>query len=496
MTEAANQPGAAAGATEEVSEFEKLLERDFKPQGDGARDDIKSAVRTLAEQALVGTSLVSDDAVKTIQAIIAAIDAKLTEQINDIIHNEAFRTLEGSWRGLHYLVNNTETDENLKIRVLNISKKDVGKTLKKFKGTAWDQSPLFKQIYETEFGTIGGEPFGALIGDYAFDHTPPDVEILSGIAQIAASAHAPFFAAAAPKLMNMESWKELSDPRDLTKIFQTPDYAPWRSLRESDDSRYIGLTMPRNLARLPYGSKTSPVEEFAFEEDVEGADHNKYVWSNSAYAMGVNINRSFKSYGWCARIRGVESGGLVEGLPCHTFPTDDGGVDMKCPTEIAITDRREAELSKNGLLPLLHRKGTDQAVFLGGQSLQKPQEYDDPDATANANLAARLPYLFSTCRFAHYLKCIVRDKVGSFKERVDMERWLNEWINQYVEADPGASEEGKARRPLAAAEVVVEEVEGNPGYYASKFFLRPHYQLEGLTVSLRLVSKLPSAKAG
>ena len=496
MTEQAKEAAAPAGATEEVSEFEKLLERDFKPQGDGAREDIKSAVRVLAEQALSTTSLVSDDAIKTIQAIIAAIDAKLTEQVNEIIHHEQFRSLEGSWRGLHYLVNNTETDENLKIRVLNISKKDVAKTIKKFKGTAWDQSPLFKQIYETEYGTIGGEPFGALIGDFYFDHSPPDVEILTGMSQIAAAAHAPFFAAAAPKLMNMESWRELSDPRDLTKIFQTPDYAPWRSLRESEDARYLGLTMPRYLSRIPYGSKTNPVEDFAFEEDTEGADHNKYVWSNAAYAMGVNINRAFKLYGWCARIRGVESGGLVEGLPCHTFPTDDGGVDMKCPTEIAITDRREAELSKNGLLPLLHRKGTDSAVFLGGQSLQKPQEYDDPDATANANLAARLPYLFSTCRFAHYLKCIVRDKVGSFKERADMERWLNEWITQYVEADPGASEEGKAKRPLAAAEVVVEEVEGNPGYYTSKFFLRPHYQLEGLTVSLRLVSKLPSAKGG
>jgi type VI secretion system protein ImpC len=487
---------AAAPAVGEVSEFEKLLERDFKPQGDGQREDIKNAVRSLAEQALASSTLVSDDAIKTIQAIIAAIDAKLTEQINEIIHNEAFRTLEGTWRGLHYLINNTETDETLKIRVMNISKKDLGKTLKKFKGVAWDQSPLFKQIYEQEYGTIGGEPIGTLVGDYSFDHSPPDVEILSGIAQIASAAHAPFFAAAAPKLMNMESWRELSDPRDLTKIFQTADYAPWRSLRESEDSRYIGLTMPRTLSRLPYGAKTNPVEEFAFEEDTGNADHNKYVWSNAAYSMAVNVNRAFKLYGWCARIRGVESGGLVEGLPCHTFPTDDGGVDMKCPTEIAITDRREAELAKNGLMPLLHRKGTDMAVFIGAQSLQKPQEYDDPDATANANLAARMPYLFSTCRFAHYLKCMVRDKVGSFKERVDMERWLNEWIQQYVEADAGASEEGKARRPLAAAEVVVEEVEGNPGYYTSKFFLRPHYQLEGLTVSLRLVSKLPSAKAG
>jgi type VI secretion system protein ImpC len=392
-------------------------------------------------------------------------------------------------------VNNTETDETLKIRVMNISKKDVGKVLKKYKGVAWDQSPLFKQVYEQEYGTIGGEPFGCLVGDYAFDHSAPDVEILQGMSQIASAAHAPFIAGANPKLMNMETWRELSDPRDLTKIFQTPDYAPWRSFRESEDSRYVGLAMPRYLSRLPYGAKTNPVEEFAFEEDTGNADHNKYTWSNAAYAMAVNINRSFKMYGWATRIRGVESGGVVEGLPCHTFPTDDGGVDMKCPTEIAITDRREAELAKNGLMPLLHRKGTDMAVFIGAQSLQKPQEYTDPDATANANLAARLPYLFATCRFAHYLKCMVRDQIGSFKERSDMQRYLNDWIKQYIEPDPAnATDEAKARRPLAAAEIQVEEVEGNPGYYTSKFFLRPHYQLEGLTVSLRLVSKLPSGK--
>src|SRR3954465_8063921 len=409
MSEQAKEAAAPAGATEEVSEFEKLLERDFKPQGDGAREDIKNAVRTLAEQALSSTTLVSDDAIKSIQAIIAAIDAKLTEQINEIIHNEAFRTLEGTWRGLHYLINNTETDENLKIRVLNISKKDVGKTLKKFKGVAWDQSPLFKQVYESEFGTIGGEPFGCLVGDYQFDHTPPDVEILAGMAQIAAAAHAPFLTGAAPKLMNMESWRELAAPRDLTKIFQTPDYAPWRSLRESDDSRYIGLAMPRYLSRLPYGAKTNPVEEFAFEEDTGNADHSKYTWSNAAYAMATNINRSFKLYGWCSRIRGVESGGAVEGLPVHTFPTDDGGVDMKCPTEIAISDRREAELAKNGFMPLLHRKNSDFAAFIGAPWGQNPFEYPAPDATANANLAARLPYLFACCRFAHYLKCIVRD---------------------------------------------------------------------------------------
>ena len=240
--------------------------------------------------------------------------------------------------------------------------------------------------------------------------------------------------------MQMESWQELANPRDLTKIFQTPEYAAWRSLRESDDARYIGLTMPRFLARLPYGSKTNPVEEFDFEEDTAGAEHDKYTWANSAYAMAVNINRSFKMYGWCSRIRGVESGGAVEGLPTHTFPTDDGGVDMKCPTEIAISDRREAELAKSGFMPLIHKKNSDFAAFIGAQSLQKPFEYDDPDATANANLAARLPYLFATCRFAHYLKCIVRDKIGSFKEREDMQRWLNKWILQYVDGRPSAFE--------------------------------------------------------
>jgi type VI secretion system protein ImpC len=474
-----------------------LLQQEFKPKSDRAKEAVETAVQTLAQQALANATLVSDDVLRTVQAMIAEIDRKMSEQMNAILHHEDFQKLEGAWRGLHYLVNNTETDEMLKIRVMNISKAELAKNLKKFKGTAWDQSPMFKKIYEEEYGQFGGQPFGCLVGDYYFDHSPPDVELMGMIAQISAAAHTPFISGVSPTVMNMDSWQELANPRDLTKIFQTPEYAPWRSLRDSEDSRYIGLAMPRYLSRLPYGARTSPVEDFAFEEDTEGAKHNKYTWSNAAYAMATNINRSFKMYGWCSRIRGIESGGAVENLPCHTFPTDDGGVDMKCPTEIAISDRREAELAKNGFMPLIHKKNSDFAAFIGAQSLQKPAEYEDPDATANANLAARLPYLFATCRFAHYLKCIVRDKIGSFKERNDMQRWLNQWIMQYVDGNPGtSSEETKARKPLAAAEVVVEEVEGNPGYYTSKFYLRPHYQLEGLTVSLRLVSKLPSAKGG
>jgi len=482
--------------TVEASDFSSLLDKEFKPKTERAKEAVENAVKTLAEQALGQTGLISDDSIRSIESMIAELDRKMTEQINLILHHEDYQKLESSWRGLSYLVNNTETDEMLKIRVMNISKKDLHKTLKKYKGVAWDQSPIFKQIYEQEYGQLGGEPYGSLVGDYYFDHSPPDVELLGQIAEISSASHAPFITAPAPSLLNMESWQELSNPRDLTKIFGTAEYAGWRSLRESEDSRYLAMAMPRFLSRQPYGANTNPVEEFAFEEDVEGTDHSKYAWANAAYAMATNINSSFKHYGWCSRIRGVESGGAVEGLPTHTFPTDDGGVDMKCPTEIAISDRREAELAKNGFMPLIHKKNSDFAAFIGAQSLQKPAEYDDPDATANANLSARLPYLFATCRFAHYLKAIVRDKVGSFKERSDMESWLNDWVMNYVEPNPEtASDAAKAKRPLAAAEVVVKEVEGNPGYYSSQFFLRPHYQLEGLSVSLRLVSRLPSEKS-
>ncbi len=495
MAEQDTQVEGAAAETIEASDFADLLQKEFRPKSDHAKTAVEDAVRTLAEQALANTALVGEDALHTIDSLVAEIDKKLSDQINEIMHHEEFQQLESAWRGLNYLVNNTETDEMLKIRVFNITKKDLSKTLKKFKGTAWDQSPIFKKLYEEEYGQFGGEPYGCLVGDYHFDHSPPDVELLGEISKVAASAHAPFITGAEPSLFQMDSWAELANPRDLTKIFQTPEYASWRSLRESEDSRYLGLAMPRFLGRLPYGAKTDPVEEFAFEEDTEGADSGKYSWVNAAYGMALNINRSFKEYGWCSRIRGIESGGALEGLPSHTFPTDDGGVDQKCPTEIAISDRREAELAKSGLMPLIHRKNSDVAAFIGAQSLHQPAEYDDADATANANLAARLPYLFATTRFAHYLKCIVRDKVGSYKSRDDMQAWLQNWIEQYVDFSADvSSEEQKARRPLAAAEVVVEEVEGNPGYYTSKFFLKPHYQLEGLSVSLRLVSKLPTEK--
>ncbi len=488
-----NAAPEAVSETIDAGDFPRLLQQEFKPKTDKAQEAIETAVRTLAEHALADTALVSPDVMNTVEALVAAIDKKLTDQINVILHCEAFQKVESAWRGLHYLISNTESDEQLKVRVMNVSKTDLYRTLRKYKGSAWDQSPLFKKLYEEEYGQFGGHPYGAIVADYYFDNSGPDVDLLGQLAKICAASHAPFLAAAAPSVMLMESWSELANPRDIAKLFETPEHAAWRALRESEDSRYIGLALPRFLARAPYGAKSNPVDSFDFEEDTGEGDSSRYVWANSAYAMAANINRSFKHYGWCTRIRGIESGGAVDDLPVHIFPSDDGGMASTCPTEIAISDRREAELSKAGFLPLVHMKNSGMAAFIGAQSLHKPAEFDDPVATANAGLAARLPYLFACNRFAHYLKCIVRDKIGSFKSREDMQRWLSDWVIHYVDGSPAhSSNETKSRRPLAEASVEVEEVEGNAGYYAAKFFLRPHYQLEGLTVSLRLVSKLPS----
>jgi type VI secretion system protein ImpC len=437
--------------------------------------------------------------VRTIENYIAVIDKILTEQVNEILHHPDFQKLEGTWRGLHYLANNTETEANvLEIRVLNVSKEEIGRSLERYQGVKWDTSPIFKKIYNTEYGVFGGHPYGCLIGDYYFDYSNEDVQLLRNLAQVCAAAHVPFVAGAAPSLFKMGSWLELANPPDLKRLMTGPEYAAWNALRESEDSRYLGLTMPRVLAREPWGPTTKKVEGFAFEEEAGGHDHSKYCWMNAAYAMGANINRAFKLYGWCSRIRGPESGGLVTNLPLHTFPTDEGDLAMKCPTEIAITYRRDKELSDLGLIGLVHEKNKNQAAFFSAQSIQKPKEYQGPEgveATANARLSANLPYLFAACRFAHYLNKIVNDKIGSFKEREDMERWLQTWINNYVLSGViNPPDELRAKKPLAAAKVEVDAIEANPGYYRARFYLRPHFQLEGLTASIRLVSRVPSGK--
>jgi type VI secretion system protein ImpC len=423
----------------------------------------------------------------------SALDRKLSEQINLIIHHPDFQRLEAAWRGLHYLVMNTSTGKDLKIRVLNISKEECRKTFRQYRDAAWDQSPLFKKVYEAEFGQLGGQPYGSFVCDFSFDHSAPDLEVMKGLAKIGAASHAPFIAGAAPGLFGMESWQELSNPRDLGKLFDATDYAAWRSFRASDDSRYMALAMPRFLGRPIYGAKTEPVEEFDFEENVQG-DHDKHLWLNAAYAMGARITEAFSTYGWCTRIRGVESGGTVPDLPTSMFPTDDGGVDLKCPTEIAISDRREAELSSAGLMALIHRKNSDQATFIGAQTVHKPKAYESVDATANANLSARLPYIFASCRFAHYLKCMVRDWIGGTREERELERDLSDWIMQYVDGSPELSSEAtKAKLPLKDAKIEVVPDPENPGYYKGKFMFVPHYQLEGMDIALSMVSRLPKS---
>jgi type VI secretion system protein ImpC len=495
MAQELQQEAAVAEAeTLAVDDFASLLRKEFKPNTEVREQRIELAVKTLAQQALADTQIVGDDVFTTVDAMKAAIDRKLTEQINLIIHHPDFQKLESAWRGLWYLVGNTSTGKDLKIRVLNISKDETRRMLRQFRDAAWDQSPLFKKVYEAEFGQLGGQPFGAFICDYAFNHTAPDIEIMKGLSKIGAAAHCPFLAAADSQLLGMESWQELSNPRDLAKQFDATEYMAWRSFRDTNDSRYMALTLPRFLGRTLYGANTEPVEEFAFEEDNGGGGHDNYLWLNAAYALGVRITEAFKTYGWCTRIRGVESGGTVEDLPTALFPTDDGSLDAKCPTEIAISDRREAELSKAGLMALIHRKNTDQATFIGAQTLHAPKAYEDADATASANLSARLPYIFASCRFAHYLKCMVRDWVGSTREAPQLQKDLQSWIMQYVDVQPDfSSEDTKARQPLKSASVEVIPDPENPGYYRGVFRMVPHYQLEGMDVSLSMVSRLPKA---
>jgi type VI secretion system protein ImpC len=499
-TETVRSEREGAVETRSPDEFADLLKQSFKPRSERAATEVENAVNTLVTQALSDTTLIKEDVLDTIEEMISRIDQKLTAQMNEILHAEEFQQIESAWRGLHHLVFNSETDAQLKIRIMNVSKGELYRNLRLYPGARWDQSPLFKRIYEAEFGQLGGEPYGCLVGDYYFSHLPTDVQLLRDLSKVAAAAHAPFFAGADPTLMGMDSWTELMNPRDLSKLFDTPDYAAWKGLRDAVDSRYVGLCMPRVLSRLPYGAKSEPVEEFAFEEETDGHKGEKYGWMNAAYAMAVNVNRAFKEYGWTTRIRGVQSGGEVLNLPTHTFPTDDGGVDLKCPTEIAISDRREHELAKSGLIPIIHRKNTDKAAFIGAQSVYKPGKYNDDEkgrlAEASDNLSSRLPYMFAVCRFAHYLKCMVRDKIGSTKEKEQLQRWLQEWILQYVDGAPEiSSEETKARKPLAAAKVEIFANEENPGYYNARFYLRPHYQLEGMDIGLSLVSRLPEGVA-
>lgn len=459
-------------------------------------DRAKDLLKTLTAEVLKGTVTWGKDVTRNLKAGEKAIDEAISKQLAAIMHHPDFQKLEGTWRGMHYLINNSETSAQLKIKVLNVSKKELGKDLER--AIEFDQSQMFKKLYETEFGSPGGEPYGALIGDYEFTNHPDDIGMLSKMSNVAAAAFCPFISAAGAGLLGLKSFTELSAPRDLEKIFDTVEYTSWKSYRDSEDSRFVCLTMPRVLARLPYGAATKPIEEFNYEEvelDSQGrakpVAHDHYTWMNASYVLGTRLTDAFAKYGFCTAIRGAEGGGKVEGLPAHVFTSDDGDPDLKCPTEIGITDRREAELSKLGFLSLCHYKNTDYAVFFGAQTTQKPKKYDRPEATANAAISARLPYIMASSRFAHYLKVIARDKIGSFMEVEDCQDWLDRWIHNYVSADPKPSQESKARYPLKEAKIEVREVPGKPGSYSAIAWLRPWLQMEELTTSLRMVASIP-----
>jgi len=489
---------SAAAQTVETEAGGGLLDK-ILTDGRMARDDYqkeraKDMIGEFVSQVMSGELTMSKNMDVAINSRIAEIDRLVSAQMNEIMHHEDFQKLEGSWRGLHHLIKNSLTGPMLKIKVMSVTKKDMLKDFER--ALEFDQSAMFKKVYEEEYGTFGGAPFGALIGDFEFGNHPQDMALLESISQVAAAAHAPFLSAASSGMFGWDSYSEMSEVRDVAKIFDRTEYMKWRSFRESEDSRYVGLTMPHVLMREPYGAATKPTETFRFEEDVDGKDHKKYLWGNAAYAMGTRLTEAFSMYGWCVAIRGVEGGGLVQGLPTHTFETDEGEVAMKCPTEVAITDRREKEFADNGFIPLVHCKGTDYAAFFGTQSANKAKKYDSDAANANARLSTQLQYIFAVSRFAHYLKSMMRDKIGSFMSRKDCEMFLNQWINNYVTDDDTASPATKAQYPLREARVDVSEIPGKPGCYRAVAFMRPHFQLDELSVSLRLVADLPAPANG
>ena len=475
--------------TQEVGLLDQIVEKTKLGKDPAGKQRGKDMLREFVNQVVQGSMTISPDTEAMINARIAQLDKLVSLQLNEILHHPDFQKLEGSWRGLKYLLDKSETSDKLKIRVLNVSKKDLLRDLRR--APEFDQSALFKKVYEDEYGTWGGAPFAALVGDYEFGKHPDDLELLEKVSNVAAAAHAPFLTAAAADLLSMESFTELGNPRDLSKVFDTTEYAKWKSFRQSEDSRYVGLCVPHILMRLPYGKATSPVEGFDYEEGVDGTDHSKYLWGNAAYALGTRLTEAFAKHAWCAAIRGVEGGGLVEGLPAHTFATDEGDVALKCPTEIAITDRREKELADQGFIPLVHCKGADYAAFFSVQSSQKAKLYDKDAANSSARLSTQLPYILAVSRFAHYLKSMMRDKIGSFMSRTECEQFLNQWIMNYVITNDTASASLKASHPLKEARVDVSEIPGKPGAYRAVAYLRPHFQLDEIAVSLRLVADLP-----
>ncbi|OED43360.1 EvpB family type VI secretion protein [Endozoicomonas sp. (ex Bugula neritina AB1)] len=482
-------------AAEAPAKAESFLDRAISATSQTAPDTTKALLGTLTQQALGGTVVWSKNLTSTIEEAVNALDDKISSQLSQVLHQDKFQKLEGSWRGLNKMIRNSELGPDLKVRILDITRDEL---IEQFEDApAVDRSRFFNMVYQYEFGTAGGEPYGVLLGDYAFSHSDEDVALLRYMGLVAASSHAPFIAGADPRVFEFADFQTLNEGKPVAAGFDSPTYASWNAFRDSDDARYVALTMPRSLSRLPYGAATNPVKGFNYEEFPLSSDgqrrpqsNDDLTWSNAVFDMGLLINNAFTAYGWCTAIRGLENGGKVENLPNYTYTSEAGDLIQQCPTEINLTDEREKELSDLGFLPLVHYKNANYGVFMGAQTLQRPKEYTDPEATANAAISARLPYIMASSRIAHYLKVMGRDKIGSAMEPVDVEKDLSTWISLYT--NPNAvGNKARAKTPLREAKITVQEQAGRPGCYSAVAYLRPWLQMEELTTSLRMVANIP-----
>ncbi|CAA0114030.1 Uncharacterised protein [BD1-7 clade bacterium] len=461
-----------------------------------AEETTKDLLSVMTVEAMQGTVVWDKNLTLTIEHAIDKIDELISKQLTEVLHNPSFQKLEGSWMGLQKLVKNSDLGPQLKIKVIDYEQDEL---IDQFESApAIDRSRFFNLVYQEEYGTAGGEPFGAMLADYEFGYGDKDVSLLRYLAEVASASHAPLVTATRPEMFDYKGFETFAEGKPVAAGFDAKTYAAWNAFRASDDARYVGLTLPRTLARLPYGSTTVPVKSFAFEEFPLDKNHRPYpnsatdfTWSNAAFEHGLLMTNAFTQYGWCTAIRGAENGGKVESLPNFTYFTDAGDLAQQCPTEVNFTDEREKELSDLGFLPLVHYKNTNYAVFIGAQTAHKPKTYTDPDATANAAISARLPYTMASGRIAQYLKVIGRDRLGSNLEATDVEKELDTWIHQYV--NPNAiGNDAKAQYPLAEAKVRVEEQVGKPGSYSAVAWLRPWLQMEELTTSLRMVARIPN----
>lgn len=422
---------------------------------------------------------------------ISQIDQKLSHQLDAIMHHPVFQEIESTWRGLKFVVDRTDFRRNVKIEILDVSKDALRQDFEDAPEVI--QTGFYRHTYIQEYDTPGGEPLGVTISNYEFDRSPQDMTLLRNVSKVAAAAHMPFIASAGPKFFGKETMEEVAAIKDIANYFDRAEYTKWNSFRETDDSRYIGLTLPRVLARLPYGPETVPVRSFNYIEEVKGPDHERYLWANASYAFAANMVQSFIRNGWCVQIRGPQAGGLVEDLPIHLYDLGTGN-QMKIPTEVLIPETREFEFANLGFVPLSFYKNRDYACFFSANSTQKPALYDTKEATANSRINSRLPYIFLLSRIAHYLKVIQRENIGATKDRRVLELELNKWINNLVTEMTDPSSEVQASHPLRQAKVIVEDIEDNPGFFKVKTFLVPHFQIEGMDINLSMVSQMPKEK--